>query len=104
MLDRCEPEFGESDLRDREQARHEEFVAQLHFEHVNTERRLKSAPQDEFPHGGLLPVELLKPGTDHGLSLRGSAASIFSRLRNVTRDAEAEGARLSPGEPVPRRW
>ena len=49
-------------LGDREQARHQVLVAELHLVHVDVEHRLVPSPQRQLPHRGGLEIELLEPG------------------------------------------
>ena len=57
----CEREAGEVDLGNREQARHEELIAELHFVHIDLERRFQSSPHADLTNRCLTPVDLLEP-------------------------------------------
>jgi hypothetical protein len=67
--DRREPEPGQLDLGNGEEARHEELLAELHLVDVDEEGRLEPAPQADLPQRGLLPVDLLETPA-HGVSRR----------------------------------
>ena len=60
-------EAGQLDLGDREEARHEELVAQLDLVDVDLERRLDPPTQADLTSGGLAPGELFEAA--HPLSL-----------------------------------
>jgi len=51
---------GEFDFGHREQARHEEVLAEFHFIHLDVEHGVQSSPQGDGPHRGLLPGEFLE--------------------------------------------
>src|SRR4051812_32894936 len=58
-----QPEARERYLSHREQARHQELVAELDLVHVDLEHRLDSPAQADDPHAGLRPVENLEACT-----------------------------------------
>jgi hypothetical protein len=53
-------EVGQRDLGDREQAGHQELVAQLDLVHLDVERRLAAAAQADLAHRRRLPGELFE--------------------------------------------
>ena len=63
-LTQAEPR--QRDLRRREQARHQELVAQLHLVDVDQERRLQAAAQHDLPHRRRTPIKLLEPDAHSG--------------------------------------
>jgi hypothetical protein len=60
-VDGREAEPGQLDLGDREQAGHQELVAELGLEHVDVQGGLAAPPQADLAHRRLAPVELLEP-------------------------------------------